>query len=524
LTKPNPGSRPRFSWIQAVLAFAIIAFLFFWLQFSTPDICCGDFDGYYHIHWSRLLGEGIGHGHLPAFSWLPLTSLNAHDYADQHLLFHLMLIPFTWLATPVLAAKITAALFGSIAVFSCVWIILHFRLRYAAIWLLPLLGSSSLFLYRMSMTRAQSLSVIFIMAGICLLFEKKYGWLAVAAFLYVWTYNLFVILIVMALFWTATLWWSEKRVEWRPMLWTAIGTVAGFILHPYFPNNLRLFHEHLLAKATEPSLPSGAGSEWYAMPSWQLVTSSFVALAAMVVGYLAFGYLLGRDGRDRAQRPLFLLALATLLLLVTARSKRFAEYWPPCAVLFAAFSLQAVGEVASRSEEKKQASAQATPAWKLATWQAAVIICALISALAYQLWQARSLIALPTSPDQYRAGAQWLLDHVPRDATIFNASWDDFPKLFYYDDQHAYVTGLDPMYLSDHNPELGHLYDRLVSGRQGHPGEHIRQAFAADYVFVTPSTPRSFYTSAMLSGGFTKVYEDSQCMILKVREMDSGAE
>jgi len=331
-----------------------------------------------------------------------------------------------------------------------------------------------------------------------------------------------VILIAMALLWAATVWWSEKRPEWRPIFWTAIGTVAGFIIHPYFPNNLRPFREHLLTKAAEPSLQAGAGSEWYAMPSWQLVTSSFVALSAMVAGYLAFGYLLGRNGRDRVQRPLFLLVLATLLLLVTARSKRFTEYWPPCAVLFAAFSLQAIGEVAGQPERKDQLSAQPTSAWKPARWQAAVILCALTAALAYQLWQARSLIALPTVPDQYRAGAQWLLDHVPRGATIFNASWDDFPKLFYYDDQHAYATGLDPMYLSNHNPELGRLYDRVISGRQGHPGEHIRQAFAADYVFVTPSTPRSFYTSAMLSGEFTKVYEDSQCMILKVRDTDPG--
>ena len=110
LAKTNPGSNRPFSWMQGVFAFAIIASLFFWLQFSTPDICCGDFDGYYHIHWSGLLGNGISHGHLPSFSWLPLTSLNAHDYADQHLLFHLLLIPFTWFATPVLAAKITAAL------------------------------------------------------------------------------------------------------------------------------------------------------------------------------------------------------------------------------------------------------------------------------------------------------------------------------------------------------------------------------------------------------------------------------
>ncbi len=29
-----------------------IGLVFWWLQFSTDAICCGDFDGYYHIGWS----------------------------------------------------------------------------------------------------------------------------------------------------------------------------------------------------------------------------------------------------------------------------------------------------------------------------------------------------------------------------------------------------------------------------------------------------------------------------------------
>ena len=39
---------------------AIAIGLIFWqLQFSTSAICCGDFDGYYHIKWSRMLWESL---------------------------------------------------------------------------------------------------------------------------------------------------------------------------------------------------------------------------------------------------------------------------------------------------------------------------------------------------------------------------------------------------------------------------------------------------------------------------------
>ena len=53
-----------------------IAVVFWWLQYSTTAICCGDFDGYYHIKWARLLWDNLRAGHFPpAFPWLPLTTL-----------------------------------------------------------------------------------------------------------------------------------------------------------------------------------------------------------------------------------------------------------------------------------------------------------------------------------------------------------------------------------------------------------------------------------------------------------------
>src|ERR1043165_4870693 len=67
---------------------AVTIGLIFWrLQFSNQSVCCGDFDGYYHIRWSRLLWENMRAGHLfpPTFKWLPLTTLNPKDYEDHHL-------------------------------------------------------------------------------------------------------------------------------------------------------------------------------------------------------------------------------------------------------------------------------------------------------------------------------------------------------------------------------------------------------------------------------------------------------
>src|SRR5437868_13136983 len=58
----------------------------------------------------------------------------------------------------------------------------------------------------------------------------------------------------------------------------------------------------------------------------------------MVAGYIAF-----KDSAKKGQqRALFLLLFSTLLMVVNMRWRRFAEYFPPFAVLFAAFALEPV--------------------------------------------------------------------------------------------------------------------------------------------------------------------------------------
>ena len=137
-----------------------IVILFWRLQYSTSAICCGDFDGYYHMKWARLLWENIKAKHFfpPTFTWLPLTTLNSNDYVDHHLLYHILLIPFTWFRDVQTGGKIAAILFASIALFSCYWLIVRYEVRYRLLWLLALLASSAPFLYRMNMTKAPPLA------------------------------------------------------------------------------------------------------------------------------------------------------------------------------------------------------------------------------------------------------------------------------------------------------------------------------------------------------------------------------
>ena len=208
-TAPDPQSKPPKSgrgWagsesavrVADLLVGAVAITLVFWLlQRQTQAICCGDFDGYYHIKWARLLWENMRAKHFPpAFTWLPLTTLNPHDYVDHHLLFHIILIPFTWFRDLQTGAKVAAVLFASLAVFSCYWLVVRYEIRYRLIWLLGLLACSAPFLYRMNMTKAPPFAIIFLAAGTYFLFERKYWQLLPLAFVFALTYDMFVLLVL----------------------------------------------------------------------------------------------------------------------------------------------------------------------------------------------------------------------------------------------------------------------------------------------------------------------------------------
>ena len=72
--------------------------------------------------------------------------------------------------------------------------------------------------------------------------------------------------------------------------------------------------------------------------------------------------------------------------------------------------------------------------------------------------------------DYYAEGAAWMRAKIPPGELVFNTDWDDFPRLFYFDSSHAYVSGLDPTYLYDRNAELSKLYDKITTGRRGRSG------------------------------------------------------
>jgi hypothetical protein len=518
----------------AIGALAIVV-LFRQLQYSTSSICCGDFDGYYHMKWARLLWENMKAKHFfpPTFTWLPLTTLNPQDYVDHHWLFHVLLIPFTWFRDVQTGAKIATIVFASAAVFSCYWLIVRYEIRYRLLWLLALLASSAPFLYRMNMTKAPPFAIIFLIVGTYLMFEGKHWPLLPLAFVFALTYDMFVLLGVAVVIWTIVIGWTEERFEWRPVAFVAAGCVLGLVINPYFPHNLYLFWEHARVKITAVDFATKVGNEWYPYNTLEFLVNCFVALAAMLIGYIAFD----SSDRQRAQKPLYFLILSTALLIMNARWKRFAEYFPPFAVLFAAFTLeqfwrgravfthlpQHVLEDLQPFLDRQEPTVIAKEHKHQETWRIAKIAFVAVAMAAVffaNVYRTSRDIGESEPRNFYARGAAWMRTNIPAGEMVFNTDWDDFPRLFYFDSSHVYVTGLDPTYLFDKNAELSRLYDRITTGDEEDPGPLIRERFGARWVFSDNTDDHvSFYDNAIRSGWFDRVYKDNDCIILKLRDV-----
>ncbi|HXG66095.1 MAG TPA: hypothetical protein VNO70_13420 [Blastocatellia bacterium] len=486
--------------LQIVVAFALIFAVMAWIEFGGPAIL--DNDGYYHIRWSAMLRESFPR--LPPFQALPLTTLNEQDYVDHHYLFHVLLIPFTF-GDLRFGAKLAAAVFASVGITSLFALLVVWRVPYRWLWLAPLVASSEPFLYRMSMTRAPSLSLAFLGLGAYLILKRKLVLLALLSFAFVWLYSLFPLLIAFAFAHTVAVYLCERRIDLGAVTASTLGIAAGMVVNPYFPKNFALFWDHLMMKLTA-DYSVAVGVEWYPYDSWVLVGSSAVAFALYVAALVAFDF----RNRSLDLKPTFFLIVSLGLLLMAVKSRRFIEYWPPFAVLFAAFT------IGPQLNRLKAAWAQRMRDQVIAAVAAASIAAALAVTMGFTLLQARRNVRGEADPYAYRGAAEWLAANAPPGALVFNTDWDDFPMLFYYNPNSAYIVGLDPTYLYDRDKELWKLYESVTLGKESNPAPIIRDRFGAQYVF-TDNDHTAFLNIAQSSGDFETVYTDRYTTVLRIR-------
>ncbi len=485
--------------IQALFLFVIFAGLLAVVQYAS-DALVGT-DGYYHARMGLLIRE---EGLRVDFKWLPLTILNQGAFYDHHLLYHVYLALFAG-TDPLVdgglaltqSIKVASIVMPALAFLAIWWLLREQKVRWPSIWALALFAVSEAFLYRMSMPRAQSASLLVLILGLHWLLAGKYRPLLPLGFVYVWLYDGFPLLPIMGSVYLIAKVVVEKKFAWQAAAFPLAGIVLGLLINPYFPENIHFTLNHLLPKITFSD--TAVGNEWYPYDTWTLIGNSGFALAALILAILGISW-----QKERINLPTLTALLLTIFFgLLLFKSRRFIEYFPAFTVILMALSISPLLKEWLRDRPQ------------LARIGPLILAATLVIPLAITIHLARDSVSSSAAADWYADAALWLARNEPEDSFIFQTDWDDFPRLFFFNPKMIYTVGLDPTYMEIHNADLFDDWVELTRGNVEQTGQAIEEEFDAQFIF-TDLDHEDFLRRAADDPRLTEIYRDEQAAIFAV--------
>lgn len=498
-----------------LIATAIVAVVFSIVQWASPSIV--GIDGFYHIKAAWIMQrQGLGVLLPIPFPWLQTTILNPAEFTDHHLLFHLLLVPFTFVDLRI-GAKISAVIFSSVALLVMYQLMAENRVRWPLVWLVVVLASAGPFLYRLSMTRRQSLTILLLLLALLVAFRRRTRWLIPIGFAFTWLFDGFPLLLgVCGAVFIGEL-WERRRPAWGLIFYPALGVALGTIINPYFPNNILFSYLHMLPKVFQlVGLTHGddviqVGNEWYPYSFSFMVETSWLAMLLVPLGFLPILLDVRPSQLRRVDRMVVALGIiAVTFLVMYARSRRWIEAEPVFATLFCAFAW-------SRALPERVTQ----PLAKLAVDRrqyvfAAIAVLALLYPLYNAIDEARIDVRSTRDINRYRGAAAWLGENTPIGARVFSTDWDDFPELFYWNTHNTYLIGLDPTYMYLYDGPLYLQWRSITRGRVPMPSASIRDQFDSGWVF-SDLDHKQFLEHAAADPDMVEVYRDRSAVVFAVR-------
>ncbi|HET9907106.1 MAG TPA: hypothetical protein VFQ23_10710, partial [Anaerolineales bacterium] len=237
-------------------------------------------------------------------------------------------------------------------------------------------------------------------------------------------------------------------------------------------------------------------------------------LIAFASGTLA----LGLAGRKMDVRTAFAFLTSLLFGLMLFQARRFVEYFPPFALIFAAFAWAPLFDVRLGSVISTDSAALQ----RRFSWRDRIPVILLSAAVAVSIArsipQTREAINSSKSYDLYAGASAWLEDNTPPNSRVFQTDWDDFPRLFFYNTHNTYLIGLDPTYMQLYDPDLYELWVEITQGDVENPSQVIASRFGSQYIH-TDLNHGDFLQVAAEDPGLKEVYRDDQSVLFEVRAL-----
>ncbi len=436
-------------------------------------------DGYYHARYAHLLPT---RGLSREFAWTQ-HSLWRDRFADKDLLFHAYLAPFcTDERTMVARAKTAAWLLGVAVLGAFALAVRSTGIPLGPLWALVLFGAGSHFVFRLSQCRAHVLSIGLFIVGLSCLLRGRWRSVCVVGFVYAWSYAAPHLLVVVACVHAVAVWTHTGRLPWRAPAAAALGVVGGLVVHPYFPNDLRLWWVQNVVVLTHAWTGRGEltlGDEVQSTTLRSLVVTSTPLLVGLVLGSLLC--VVAARAQRLSARTWSLLLVMYACFTLYGLSARFVEYFAPAAIWLLASVATDLVDAARLGE-----------AWRARPRR--VLTIGLVIAGVVAALQGRSLSASleavrATRRPALAEAARWTRANVPPGANVLHLNWGDFVQLFAFDPDHRYVVGLDPSFMHEVDPERFRYLEDVRHGRRPVVKEELRGRFDARVLVVSKEWP-----------------------------------
>lgn len=523
-----------------IAIFALAVVLFFALLNFLVTSSLVDPDSFYHLKFSRLLQHSGWEAVMP-FPWATVSVWQIYP-VDLSLGYHYLLAAFlAVIRDPLVAMKLLGTLASASVVIASLFIMRHLQVPFPLLWSSLLVVGSSSFLFRVSVVRPVILSITFLLLGFLFSVQRRPALVGLVGFLHALAHISTIPFLLFVVGVTSLI--TSPSWRNRLLLLSAVvsGVSLGVVLRPDFPEIIPLVAIQdwyvLVHQWTGAGLSEG--QEVHPLGVSGVLVSSFLIVFMLLVSLAIFLRYSGarpvrptvgtrEDRTSRITIALLILALTFLPLAVVAR--RFVEYWVPFAVLFAALAMKPYLErFDARVFFRRWWTHHKLPlvlGGTLLFW----IVFSNISSAFTSLKAAEPL-------EKFRDAAQWLAANTPEKSVVFHTDWDDFPKLFYFNDHNYYLVGLDPtfMYVYDQNlywlwrniSDWGVPYERPLAVEEINKvaklqdpaavAEAIRTRFRSEVLFVPHERALLKIFLVQNPEYFAKVYEDKWAGIYFVR-------
>ena len=518
------------SWTDDAVAIVLLATLSVAVNFCHSRVT--DIDSLYHYRHAWVYAT---RGLLTTdFPWTQFSVIRTLA-ADLWYGLHVVMIPLTWLSDPVQAVKLgsCATTFAALMLFYAA----QRRLGTA----LPLLGTlvfllaTADLLYRITMLRPHPISL-----GLTLLVFAEASVTPAepdaTRRLRLFAYTALIAWLHLALAWlplgvvgAVGLVRLVRRlpVDWAGTGAVAGGVVAGWLLRPNPWGALRLavIQVAYLSLQHQREVPLRFGRELTPFHYSELYKQLVGVL--LLLGVALVGFFLLRARRFSVD----VATWASLLIWPVFFALSFTVFRRANEVMIA-FAVTFIGLVAAHVRRFAGGRSWLSLALE-ARGSAAAAVVAVALVLMPVTTLRRFAIFLPNAfdPERFHEVSDWLRENSAPGEVVFNADWDRFGQLVFWNPHNYYIHGMDPIFLYAYDPGLywkSHFLsvDRVTSFTCAQVkcsealGEDtrtvLRRDFHASYILVERGRNPSLLAWLKTAPGFTMAFETAYEVLFRI--------